>query len=39
MKFYDYLLEKGKEDGIEKNVLKYITLIISENSEQAILMW
>ena len=26
MKFYDFLIEKGKEDGIEKNVVGAVIL-------------
>ena len=31
MKFYDYLVERGKEDGVEKNVVGAI--ILNEKNE------
>ena len=35
MKFYDYLIEKGKEDGIEKNVVGAV--IVNEKNEVLIM--
>ena len=35
MKFYDYLVERGKEDGVEKNVVGAI--ILNEKNEVLIM--